>query len=197
MGRAPRNENPGFHHVVTRGNNRRSVYLDERDRMLFCLTAERVRKRYGWDVLAYVLMNNHYHLLLHIGERGLSDGMHDLNHCYAVTFNARHGRINHVFGKRFWSRELTTNASVQAAARYIVQNPRRAGLVTDLGDYPWSSYRPTVGLEFPHITLDRDSLLGFFGSTPARSVAAYTSFCEDVPPTNELARSCPVPGTVT
>ena len=46
--------------------------------MLFCLTAERVRKRYGWDVLAYVLMNNHYHLLLHIGERGLSDGMHDL-----------------------------------------------------------------------------------------------------------------------
>src|SRR4029078_1805225 len=172
MGRAPRNEHPGFHHVVTRGNNRRSVSLDERDRMLFCLTAERVRKRYGWDVLAYVLMNNHYHPLLRIGERGLSHGMHHLNHSYAVTFNARHGRINHLFGKRFWNRELTTEASLQAAARYIVQIPRRAGLVTDLDDYPWSSYRATVGLEFPHVTLDRDLLLALFGHTHSDSVVA-------------------------
>ena len=165
--------------------------------MLFCLTAERVRKRHGWDVLAYVLMSNHYHLLLQIGERGLSDGMHDLNHSYAVTFNARHGRINHVFGKRFWNRELTTDSSLQAAARYIVQNPRRAGLVAGLEDYPWSSYRATVGLEFPHISLDRNSLLGFFGSTPSGSVAAYTRFCEDMPLADELDGPCPVPGTVT
>ena len=165
--------------------------------MLFCLTAERVRKRYGWDVLAYVLMSNHYHLLLRIGERGLSDGMHDLNHCYAVTFNARHGRINHVFGKRFWNRELTTEASLQATARYIVQNPRRAGLVANLEDYPWSSYRATVDLEFPHVALDRHSLLRFFGSTPSRSVAAYTSFCEHLPLANELDEPRLVPGTVT
>jgi len=197
MTRALRNENPGFHHVVTRGNNKQSIYLEERDRMLFCLTVERVRKRYGWDVLAYVLMSNHYHLLLRIGESGLSDGMHDLNHCYAVTFNAQHGRINHLFGKRFWNRELTTEGSLQAAARYIVQNPRRAGLVATLGDYAWSSYRATVGLEFPHVTLDRDLLLALFGSTPSESVAAYTTFCENVPPTNELEEPCPVPGTVT
>jgi putative transposase len=197
MGRAPRNENPGFHHVVTRGNDKRPIYLEERDRRLFCLTVERVRKRCGWDVLAYVLMSNHYHLLLRVGEDGLSDGMHDLNHGYAVTFNAHHGRINHVFGKRFWNRELTTDASLQAAARYIVQNPRRAGLATDLAGYPWSSYRATVGLEFPHITLDRDSLLGFFGSTPSRSLAAYTSFCESLPPADELDGPWLVPGTVT
>jgi putative transposase len=186
MGRIPRNENPGFHHVVTRGNNKRSIYLEDLDRTLFCLTVERVRKRYDWDVLAYVLMGNHYHLLLRIGERGLSDGMHDLNHCYAITFNARHGRINHLFGKRFWNRELTTDASLQAAARYIVWNPRRAGLVTDLAAYPWSSYRATMGLEFPHITLERDTLLRFFGSTPTESVAAYATFCEDMPPADEL-----------
>ena len=197
MGRAPRNENPGFHHVVTRGNNKGPIYLEERDRTGFCLTVERVRKRYDWDVLAYVLMGNHYHLLLRIGERGLSDGMHALNHSYSVTFNAQHGRINHLFGKRFWNRELTTEASLQAAARYIVQNPRRAGLVADLEDYRWSSYRATVGLEFPHVTLDRDSLLSFFGSTPARSLAAYTRFCADMPLADELNQPRPVPGTVT
>ena len=197
MGRAPRNENPGFHHVVTRGNNKRPIYLEERDRILFCLTVERVRRRYDWDVLAYVLMSNHYHLLLRIGERGLSGGMHDLNHCYAVTFNARHGRINHLFGKRFWSRELTSDASLQATARYIVQNPRRAGLVTGLEDYPWSSYGATLGLEFPHVTLARDLLLGFFGSAPSGSVAAYASFCESLPPADELDAPRLVPGTVT
>jgi len=181
MGRSQRNENPGFHHVVTRGNNKQEIYLEDVDRTLFCLTLERVRKRYAWDVLAYVLMSNHYHLLLRIGERGLSDGMHDLNHSYAITFNTRHGRINHLFGKRFWNRELTTDASLQAAARYIVQNPCRAGLVTELSTYPWSSYNATLGLEFPHIALDRDSLLRFFGSTPGESLITYERFCADVP----------------
>jgi putative transposase len=186
MGRRPRNEQPGFHHVVTRGNNKRAIYLEDADRTTFCRTLERVRRRYEWDVLAYVLMRNHYHLLLRIGDLGLSDGMHDLNHCYAITFNARHDRINHLFGKRFWSRELTTAALLQTAARYVVQNPRRAGLVADLTAYPWSSYRATLGLEFAHVTLARDLLLPFFGSTPANSVAAYARYCEDLPLTSEI-----------
>jgi len=181
MGRPPRNEQPGFHHVVSRGNNKRAIYLADVDRRLFCLTLERVRRRYEWDVLAYVLMKNHYHLLIRIGDRGLSAGMHDLNHCYAITFNARHERINHLFGKRFWSRALTTDGSVQAAARYVVQNPRRAGLVTDLTAYDWSSHRATLGLDFAHVTLAREMLLPFFGSTPAGSVDAYVRFCEEVP----------------
>jgi REP element-mobilizing transposase RayT len=186
MGRLHRNENPGLHHVVTRGNNKRDIYLEDVDRTLFCLTVERISKRFEWDVLAYVLMGNHYHLLLRIGDRGLSDGMHDLNHGYAMAFNARHDRIDHLFGKRFWSRELTTDASLQATARYIVQNPCRAGLKTDPAGYAWSSYRATLGLEFPHMTLDRNGLLRFFGSTPAASVAAFTSFCADVPRKDEL-----------
>jgi REP element-mobilizing transposase RayT len=186
VGRTLRNEQPGFHHVVTRGNNKRAVYLEDVDRTIFCLTLERIRRRYEWDVLAYVLMRNHYHLLIRIGDRGLSDGMHDLNHSYSVTFNTRHDRINHLFGKRFWSRELTTDASLQAAARYVVQNPRRAGLVTDLTAYAWSSYRATLGLEFAQVTLARDQLLPFFGSTPMDSVAAYARFCEDLPLASEI-----------
>lgn len=185
VGRSLRNENPGFHHVVTRGNNKRAIYLEDRDRIHFCLTVERVARHFAWDVLAYVLMSNHYHLLLRVGEQGLSNGMHDLNHCYAMTFNARHGRINHVFGKRFWNRELTTEASLQSSARYVVQNPLRAGLVSDPADYCWSSYNATIGREFPHMTLNRDLLLGFFGSAPVESVAAYARFCADVPVAGE------------
>src|SRR4051812_30672796 len=76
---APRRDDaPGIHHVVARGNNKRTIYEDDYDRTLFCLTVDRVATRHHWRVLAYVLMRNHYHLLLSIGERGLRDGMHDL-----------------------------------------------------------------------------------------------------------------------
>jgi putative transposase len=197
MGRPLRNEAPGYHHVVTRGNNKRAIYLDDVDRTLFCLRVERLVRRCDWQILAYVLMRNHYHLLLRIGDDGLSGGMQDLNQGHAVTFNARHDRINHLFGKRFWSRHLTTDVAVQAAARYIVQNPVRAGGTLPLEGYEWSSYAATVDVAFPRMPLARDELLPFFGSNPASSVDAYVRFCRQSPDPGELEGTCPVPGTVT
>ena len=55
-----RDESPGYHHVVTRGNNKRTIYIDDRDRIFFCLTVQRIARKYGWTVLAYCLMNNRY-----------------------------------------------------------------------------------------------------------------------------------------
>jgi len=177
MGRALRNQAPGYHHVVTRGNNKRNIYVDDVDRTLFCWRVTRVARKNGWRILAYVLMRNHYHLLLGIGDAGLSDGMQNLNHGYAMAFNARHGRINHLLGKRFWNRHLVTEASLKAAARYIVQNPIRAGGNMPLEDYRWSSYAATTGLEFPSMPLARDELLPFFGAEPERAIEAYKAFC--------------------
>src|SRR3954470_23128579 len=74
-----RDERPGFHHVVTRGNNQRRIFEDDVDRWFFCITVDRIAKKYGWSVLAYCLMDNHYHLVLEIGELGLSGGMCELN----------------------------------------------------------------------------------------------------------------------
>ena len=59
-----RDERAGFHHVVTRGNNRRRIFEDDVDRWFFCTTVERIAKKYGWTILAYCLMDNHYHLVL-------------------------------------------------------------------------------------------------------------------------------------
>ena len=79
-----RDESPGYHHVVTRGNNKRSIYLDDHDREFFCWTVIRIAKKYGWTVLAYCLMDNHYHLLISVGEKGLAGGMCELNSGYAT-----------------------------------------------------------------------------------------------------------------
>jgi len=172
-----RDQSPGYHHIVTRGNNKRDIFIDDEDRWCFCEQVDRVAKKYGWTVLAYCLMRNHYHLVISIGEGGLGRGMCELNTAYAVEFNAKHGRINHLFGKRYWSRRIRTDVSLMNSLRYIVQNPKRAGGNEPLDAYVWSSYAATIGAAFARIKLDRDDALSFFGSTPERAIDAYRLFC--------------------
>jgi len=166
---------------VTRGNNKRTIYLDDRDREFFCLTVNRIARKYGWTVLAYCLMDNHYHLLLSIGEKGLSGGMCELNTSYARTFNAIHGRINHLFGRRYWSRRIKTDASLMNVVRYIVQNPRTAGGSKPLAQYRWTSYAATIGLALADIALARDELLAFFCRDAPRAVEQLRMFCSATP----------------
>lgn len=172
-----RDESPGYHHVVTRGNNRRSIYVDDRDRRFFCQTVTRIAKKYGWTVLAYCLMENHYHLLISVGDKGLAGGMCELNSGYACTFNARHGRVNHLFGKRYWNRRIKTDASLWNVVRYIVQNPRAAGASTTLEGYRWTSYAATIGLALADIQLAREELLQFFSRVETRAVETFRWFC--------------------
>ena len=186
-----RDERPGFHHVVTRGNNKRRIYLDDEDRRFFCITVDRIAQKFGWTVLAYCLMENHYHLVLSVGERGLASGMCELNTSYAVQFNARHGRINHLFGKRYWNRYLRTDATVVNALRYVVQNPRRAGGSRPLEAYVWSSYAATIGVAYASLRLDRDQVLQYFGTTPERAIDEYRAYCAALPSTGHAPRQPP------
>jgi len=176
-----RDELPGYHHVVTRGNNKRVIYKNDEDRWFFCDTVTRIAKRHDWTIVAYCLMKNHYHLVIHVGDRGLAAGMCELNTAYACGFNARHGRINHLFGKRYWNRRIKTDASLINTVRYVVQNPRRAGGTRPLEAYVWTSYAATIGLAFARIKLARDELLPFFGSTPERALEGFRVFCSSAP----------------
>lgn len=181
MPRQLRDESPGYHHVITRGNNKQAIFVKDGDRFFFCLTMTRIARKYGWSVLAYCLMDNHYHLLLSVGDQGLSDGMRELNGGYATTFNATHGRSNHLFGRRFWNRKVETHASLLNTVRYIVQNPRGAGGSKKLEEYAWTSYAATIGLTFSPIALARDELLAFFGSSPEHALEEFRMFCSARP----------------
>jgi REP element-mobilizing transposase RayT len=172
-----RDESPGYHHVVTRGNNKQDIYLSDRDRWFFCQHVTRIAQKYGWRVIAYALMRNHYHLVLIVGEKGLAQGMCELNTGYAVWFNAEHGRINHLFGKRYWNRRLRSEPSVMNTVRYVVQNPVRAGGSKPLDAYVWTSYAATIGLAFARISLAHDELLALFGRAPAPAVESFREFC--------------------
>ncbi len=177
MSYKPRDESPGYHHVVTRGNNKRVICENNRDRLFFCLTVDRIAEKYGWTIIAYCLMRNHYHLIIRVGEKGLSDGMCELNTAYAVHFNVWHGRVNHLFGKRFWNRRLRSEGALFNAVRYVVRNPVMDGGKRPLESYRWTSYAATIGVAFSDMTLARDELLEHYGRTPDIAVAEFRASC--------------------
>ena len=147
MTRPLRLQFPGaFIHVTSRGNERRPTFLDDRDRQKFLeLLGETVRT-FDWIVIAYVLMSNHYHLLIELCGETLSDGVKWLNGEYVKWFNRVHERVGHLFQGRFHSPVIDGETYFEEVLRYVVLNPVRAKMVAHPAEYEWSSYRATAGL---------------------------------------------------
>jgi REP element-mobilizing transposase RayT len=182
MARKHRVEVPGYYHLTARGNNKRTIFVDDRDRLLFIALLNRTARRYGWTILAFCLMNNHYHLVMQIDERGMSKGMCELNGTYALLFNASHGRINHLFGKRYWSDELRSDRRIRSACRYVVRNPVKAGAASSPDAYVWSSYQAVIGLALGRVRVAVDEMLAFFGHDRDAAITIFRKYCETPDP---------------
>jgi putative transposase len=190
MGRPPRDEQPGaYYHVTSRGNDRRRIQLDDVDCQRWERMAAKTASRYGWQVLAYCLMTNHFHLVIRIPLGGLSRGMCLLNGGYARQFNQRHDGSNHVFGRRFWSKRIETHRYLVGSLRYTAMNPVRSHLAETADDYPWGSHAALAGRREAPPFLDVDAVLDLFGPDPERARVAYLSLVRN--------GADPVPGTVT
>jgi putative transposase len=163
--------------VTSRGNERRVIFRDDTDRRRFLrLLATVVRDR-RWILHAWVLMSNHYHLLIETPEVGLSRGMKWLNQMYAEAFNRRHVRVGHLFQGRFKSILVERERHLLALVRYIVLNPVRAQMVARAEDYRWSNYRATAGLEPAPPWLEVLWTLARFGTpSTARARQEYRDF---------------------
>ncbi len=128
----------GVWHVTTRGVEQRAVFLDDADRRSFLSGLWRAASDNLWIVYVVCLMTNHYHLVAE-GRRDLvSRGMHRLNGRYAQSFNAKYGRTGHLWGDRFVLWQVRDEVHLEAACRYVLLNPVRAGLCRASADWPWS-----------------------------------------------------------
>lgn len=165
-----------LYHVTSRGNRREAIYETDRDRESFLVVLEDVCGTFNWVCHAYCLMSNHYHLLIETPEGNLSKGMRQLNGVYTQGFNQRHRSVGHVFQGRYKAILVEKGSYLLELARYIVLNPVRARMVRTASEWPWSSYRATLGERCSFSHLHTDWLLAAFGSHRSTAVKAYKRF---------------------
>jgi len=142
MARQWRIEFPGaLYHVMSRGNGRQDIFLSDNDRHLFLTLLEELSERFSVEIYAYVLMSNHYHLLLKTIDSNLSRAMQWFGTSYTRKFNLNNWHSGHLFQGRFKSIIVENEAYLLRLSCYIHRNPLRAGIVQRLVEYYWSSYR--------------------------------------------------------
>ncbi|HEU4888337.1 MAG TPA: transposase [Thermoanaerobaculia bacterium] len=177
MARPLRIEFPGaLYHVTSRGNEQRPIFHDDVDRRMFLTFLGQAVKRFGWSVTAWVLMTNHFHLVIQTPEPNLSQGMQWFNGSYAGWFNHRHHRCGHLYQGRFDGVLVEEETYFRELLRYVVLNPVRAQMVARPEDYDWSSYRSTAGLAAAENWLDIPSILGPFDDDPTIARGQYQEF---------------------
>jgi len=167
--------------VTSRGWERRLIFASDGDREDWLRLLGRVATRSNWEVLSWVLMHNHYHLLVRTPDTNLSRGMHDLNSGYASVFNRRHDRYGALFQGRFKAILVEKESHASEVSRYIHLNPVRAGIVLLPEQYRWSSYRyfrfARVARTAP-IWLGWKTVLAEYSHDQNRARRAYQRFVE-------------------
>jgi REP element-mobilizing transposase RayT len=168
-----------IYHVTSRGNERRKIVLDDADRGMFLSILAENLEQHQVVCHAWVMMDNHYHLLLETPAPNLSLAMKHVNGIYTQKFNKRHHRVGHLFQGRYKSIVVEKDSYLKELCRYVVSNPVRAKMVKLPGDWKWSSYRGTAGLSKPDKWLETDWILSQFGSNKPQAQKAYTAFVAD------------------
>jgi len=167
------------YHVTSRGNERRKIVVDDTDRWMFVRLLGEVVEENQVICHAWVLMDNHYHLMLETPAPNLSIAMKHLNALYTQRFNRKYHRSGHLFQGRYKALVVEKDTYLKELCRYVVLNPVRAKMVKRPKDWKWGSYRATAGLEKPEAWMEVDWILGQFGKERKRAQEAYRRFVEE------------------
>jgi putative transposase len=172
MARPLRIEFPGaVYHVTARGDRREPIFVDDEDRLALLDVVAHALSRFDGEMLAYCLMGNHYHFVMHTRQANLSALMRQINGVYTQAFNRRHNKVGHLFQGRFKAILVDRDAYLLEVCRYVELNPVRAKMVKKPEAWPWSSYRVHAGLEAAPVWLDTDGLHGYLLERPVRTAA--------------------------
>lgn len=155
----------GVFHVTMRGNARATIFHDDHDYGVFIRMLTKTVETFEWLLHSWCVMPNHFHLLVETPHANLGRGMLVLNGSYARRYNAKFDRVGHVFQTPYRSKLVETDEHFTEAIRYIARNPVRANLCVRPVDWPWSSYRATIGRDPKPAFLTTGRTLAMFGST--------------------------------
>ena len=175
-----------YYHVMNRGNNRQDIFLSDKDRKAFMEALADSCEIYHINLIAYVLMSNHFHLLVHTVRANLSEFMRHFQVTYTVRFNRRHHRSGHVFQGRFKSLLVEADEYLLPLSRYIHLNPIRtrrfknADFRTKSGNlkkFRWSSFAGYCYLRKRNPGFDYSRLLNsYFGQDNSQGRRQYREY---------------------
>ena len=189
MPRQARIELPGVPmHVTQRGVNRCAIYLDDEDRHHYRRLLQEACTEHDVRLHAYVLMDNHVHLLLHADQPGaVSRAMRAIGQAYVQAFNHRHGRIGTLWQGRYKSSLVDSETYLLRVMRYIELNPVRVAMVDVPEAHRWSSVHLHLGLR-PDTLVTPHPLYLSLGNTPGARADAYRAWLTAATDEDEVAR---------
>lgn len=162
MPRKPRLHAPGIlYHIISRGNNREKIIIKPEDAEQFINYLGETKRRYRFYLYAYVIMENHFHLLIEVNEEPVWRTMQSLLTKYSRYFNKKHQKVGHLFQGRYKGIICEKDEYLLELTRYIHLNPLRAGLEKKIGQWKWSGYREYT--EGTKEIVDVDFVLGMVG----------------------------------
>lgn len=182
MPRGPRIDAPGLlQHLIARGIERSSIFKDHSDRLDFLERLEKLLPSCDAKCFAWVLVPNHFHLLIRTGKKPLSSLMRRLLTGYAAKYNIRHQRSGHLFQNRYKSIVCEEDTYLLELIAYIHLNPIRAGLVKEISEldrFPWSGHAALIGTRTCSWQ-ETDEVLTLFGQTKPMARRKYHKFLID------------------
>lgn len=179
MARKPRIEFKGaFFHIITRGNQRQKIFRDEKDYKKYLEILSGYRQKYHYHLYAYVLMNNHVHLLLETRDIPLSRIQQGINQRYTMYFNKKYKMVGHLFQGRYKAILCDRDAYLLSLIKYIHLNPVRAKEVKTPEDYRWSSHK-NYAERMKDDIIETNQVLRIFSENKTRARRLYREYIGD------------------
>jgi len=165
------------YHVTARGSERGKIYFSKRDYEKFKEYLLEAQEKHKFILHSYVLMTNHYHLIIETPEKNLSKIMHHINSSYTSYINIKRKRSGHLFQGRFKAIIVDKDNYLLELSRYLHLNPVRANMAERPEDYPYSSYCTMISATEEKL-VHTDTLLNMLASARDDAKRLYRSFVE-------------------
>lgn len=154
-----------IHHVWQRGNNKEYIFKEAKSKAFFIKQLKEYNKKLDYNILAYVVMDNHYHLLIQTFKNPIREVMFNINNTTGKYIKENSNRSGHIFQGRYNSKLVQSKEYFLWLIRYIHRNPVRAKICTNVEEYKWSShsyyikgYSNFVNVSFPLSVFDYDNI---------------------------------------
>ena len=161
----------GIYHITHRGHNHQFILADDIDKATFLDKLKKILNEHSGQLLYFVLMNNHYHILLEMQTTPIDLIMHRLNTGYGRYYSHKHKTSGSVFENRYQAQDVDGLKYLHAVIKYILLNPIRAGLNEKMTEYRWSAHLDIAQKRPAYVNSQR--LFEILGGTPEKGRFIY------------------------